>query len=447
MIQQQKKDKMSDVLGSTKDPLPRSVWVLSFVSFFADISSEMMVPLLPLFLVGALGSSEIELGFMEGAAVLIVSLMSAYAGFRSDRRGVQGGRVRWLNWGYGLPVLGKSIITLATAPLGILFGRLLDRFGKGLRGAPRDALIVDSVPAARLGEAFGLHRALDTAGALIGTTLAAFLLWWLVGTPDARGIQGAQIDAPASVFRQIFAVSAVLGLASWGLTFLVTDPRKQEPQADNAVSPSQSSGGSSPLTRSSMIESLSQWKYLPSSYWWVVGMLVLFSLANSSDGFLLLRVRELGFSPWAVVLAYSLFNVSYALVSYPVGVLSDRVGRWRVIGLGWGIYLLVYLAFAWLPREQSWGVWPLMSVYGLYMALTEGVGKALIAQYAPSAYRGTAMGVFHAITGITTFVASLLAGWLWQVYGSGFALSAGAIFAGLALVVLGCFAIGKRPGS
>jgi MFS family permease len=349
-----------------------------------------------------------------------------------------------LNWGYGLPVLGKSIITLATAPLGILFGRLLDRFGKGLRGAPRDALIVDAVPAARLGEAFGLHRALDTAGALIGTTLAAFLLWWLVGTPDTQGIRGAQVDAPASVFRQIFAVSAVLGLASWALTFLVTDPRSQASASDPRASESQLSQGIDRWRGFFPIETLGQWKHLPGSYWWVVGMLVLFSLANSSDGFLLLRVRELGFSPWAVVLAYSLFNVSYALVSYPVGVLSDRVGRWRVIGIGWAIYLLVYLVFAWLPREQSWGVWPLMSVYGLYMALTEGVGKALIAQYAPSAYRGTAMGVFHAITGLTTFAASLLAGWLWHAYGSAIALSSGAIFAGLALVVLGCFAIGDR---
>ncbi|MFY8070700.1 MAG: MFS transporter [Pirellula sp.] len=424
--------------GSIHGPLPRSVWVLSFVSFFADISSEMMVPLLPLFLVGALGSSEIQLGIMEGAAVLIVSLMSAYAGFRSDRRGAQGGRVRWLNWGYGLPVLGKSIITLATAPAGILFGRLLDRFGKGLRGAPRDALIVDAVPATRLGEAFGLHRALDTAGALIGTTLAAFLLWWLVGTPDTQGIQGSHIDAPAWVFRQIFAVSAVLGLASWGLTFLVSDPRDVDVR-------NESNRNREDLQGTSILKSLAQWRHLPSSYWWVVGMLVLFSLANSSDGFLLLRVRELGFSPWAVVLGYSLFNITYALVSYPVGVLSDRVGRWRVIGLGWGIYLLVYLAFAWLPRELSWGVWPLMAVYGLYMALTEGVGKALIAQYAPSAYRGTAMGVFHGITGVTTFIASLLAGWLWHAYGSGVALSAGAVFSGLALVVLGGFALGYRP--
>ena len=390
-----------------------------------------MVPLLPLFLVGALGASEIQLGVMEGAAVLVVSLMSAYAGFRSDRRGARGGRVRWLNWGYGLPVVGKTIITVAIAPIWILFGRMLDRFGKGLRGAPRDALIVDAVPANRLGEAFGLHRALDTTGALIGTTLAAFLLWWLVGTPDTEGIAKANIDAPASVFRQIFAVSAILGLASWGLTFVIKDPRTQELNSQDEVDKPASSGQNHGIGGS-----LSQWKHLPKTYWWVIGMLVLFSLANSSDGFLLLRVRELGFSPWAVVLAYSLFNTTYALVSYPVGVLSDRIGRWRVIGLGWTTYLVVYLVFAWLPRESAWGVWPLMAVYGVYMALTEGVGKALIADYAPKEYRGSAMGVYHAITGFTTFLASCLAGWLWQAYGSGIASSAASFFAGLALIVL-----------
>ena len=336
--------------STAREPMPKTVWILSFVSFFADISSEMMYPLMPLFFVGALQASEIQLGAMEGAAVMIVSLMSAYAGLRSDRKDRKGGRVRWLHWGYGLPVIGKSIITAATASAAILFGRLLDRFGKGLRGAPRDALIVDSVPANRLGEAFGLHRALDTAGALVGTTLAAFLLWWLTGTPDPKvlidsnGSTRSTLDAPASVFRQIFAVSAILGLASWGLTFAVKDRTTSSDTRDNPIPATNESGVLS------VFDTLSRWRALPASYWGVIAMLVLFSLANSSDAFLLLKTRELGFSPWAVVLAYSMFNVTYSLVSYPMGVLSDRIGRWRVIGIGWGIYALVYLTFAWLPQ-------------------------------------------------------------------------------------------------
>jgi MFS family permease len=338
--------------------------------------------------------------------------------------------------------LGKSIITIAIAPSWILFGRLLDRFGKGLRGAPRDALIADAVPTNRLGEAFGLHRALDTAGALIGTTLAAFLLWWLVGTPDTKDLGAKEIDAPAWVFRQIFAVSAVLGLASWGLTFVVKDPRKSEIDQDANAGQNEQSDRSVGL-----VDSISQCKQLPATYWWVIGMLVLFSLANSSDGFLLLRVRELGFSPWAVVLSYSCYNITYSLVSYPIGLLSDRIGRWRVIGLGWSIYLIVYLLFAWLPQHLAWGIWPLMAIYGVYMALTEGVGKALIADYAPKEYRGTAMGVFHATTGITTLLSSLLVGWLWQTYGSRFALSSGALFAGIALIFLLSFSLRTKGAS
>ena len=207
-------------------PLPRSVWILSWVSFFADVSSEMMYPLLPLFLVTVLGSSKTQLGAMEGGAVLIVAMMSAVAGIRSDRKGSVGGRVPWIRWGYGLPVLGKAIIALATAWPLALTGRLLDRFGKGLRGAPRDALIADAVSEDRRGRAFGLHRAFDTAGALVGILLAAFLIWWLTGAPQVTGTEEAlrsSAETPLWVYRAIFAVASVLGLASLLLTFIVRE--------------------------------------------------------------------------------------------------------------------------------------------------------------------------------------------------------------------------------
>ena len=213
--------------AQTRTPLPRTVWVLSFVSFFADVSSEMVYPLLPLFLVGALGSTKTELGLIEGSAVLIVSLMSAVAGFRSDRTGT---RVPWIRWGYGLPVLGKSIIAMATMWPLVLGGRLLDRFGKGLRGAPRDALIADAVSAESRGRAFGLHRAFDTAGALLGVLLAAFLLWWLTGTPSesiAADAVGAAARTPIRVYRAIFGVGAALGLASLVLTFSCASPSRR----------------------------------------------------------------------------------------------------------------------------------------------------------------------------------------------------------------------------
>lgn len=419
-------------------PLPPSVWLLSWVSFFADISSEMMYPILPLFLIGSLGASETQLGAMEGGAVLLVSLMSAAAGVRSDRPGRFGGRVRWLHWGYGLPVLGKGLIAFATFWPLVFVGRMLDRFGKGLRGAPRDALIVDAVSDEQRGRAFGLHRAFDTAGALVGVLASAFLLWFLTGTPDTKSghvdIGHVASETPGWVYRTIFGVSAILGLSSWALTFFV---REAETEAERGMDARDSKvarredphgGGEGDTPRP-------RWM-LPQAYWAVIAMLVLFSLANSSDTFLLLRVRELGFSPWAVVLAYAAFNVTYAAISYPIGALSDRIGRWKLIASGWGIYAIVYALFAVLPAEQSWGVWPLMAIYGVYMALTDGVGKALIADFSPKDARGTALGLYYGLTGITTFLASVLAGVLWQTYGSKWALLMGTFFAVLALIAM-----------
>lgn len=432
---------MSETQPSSNPPsgvqLPRAVWILSLVSFFADVSSEMVYPLLPLFLVSVLGSSKTQLGAMEGGAVLLVALMSAFAGFQSDRKGHTGGRVPWIRWGYGLPVIGKAIIALATTWPLVLGGRLLDRFGKGLRGAPRDALIADVVTADQRGRAFGLHRAFDTAGALVGVLLSAFLLWWLTGTPQktttAEALSAATVT-PAWVYRAIFGVGAVLGLASLILTFLVREsesaPMASTP-ATSETQPENNAALSMPIVRTG-------WFNLPVSYWSVLAVLILFSLANSSDTFLLLRARDLGYSPLAVVLVYAVFNITYSALSYPAGVLSDTLGRWRIIAVGWAIYAGVYAGFALLPASQAWGLWPLMAVYGVYMALTDGIGKALIADHAPSESRGAAMGLFYALTGLTTLGASLLAGVVWDRSGSTAALMIGAGFAILALLALLC---------
>ena len=417
--------------------LPRAVWILSLVSFFADVSSEMVYPLLPLFLVSVLGSSKTQLGAMEGGAVLIVALMSAVAGFQSDRKGPAGGRVPWIRWGYGLPVIGKAIIALATVWPLVLGGRLLDRFGKGLRGAPRDALIADVVTADQRGRAFGLHRAVDTAGALVGVLLSAFLLWWLTGTPQ-KAITGEALSAAAEtpdwVYRAIFGVGAVLGLASLILTFFVRESEASLDASTLAISETRfvsSEAESKPLVRTG-------WLNLPVSYWSVLAVLILFSLANSSDTFLLLRARDLGYSPLAVVLVYAIYNITYAALSYPAGVLSDKLSRWRIIAVGWTIYAGVYAGFALLPVSQAWGLWPLMAVYGVYMALTDGIGKALIADHAPRESRGAAMGLFYALTGLTTLGASLLAGVVWDRSGPTAALMIGAGFAVLALLALLC---------
>lgn len=423
----------------TPRPLPRAVWLLSWVSFFADVSSEMIYPLLPLFLVGVLGSSKMQLGLIEGAAVLIVAVMTAFAGFRSDR---SGRRVRWIQIGYGLPMLGKAMIALATAWGFVLGGRLLDRFGKGLRSAPRDAMIAGAVEADQRGRAFGVHRALDTAGALLGVLLAAFLLWWLTGTPAKSAHPDAvtaTAQTPVWIYRVIFGVGAGLGLISFLLTFLVRESDAAEPAADPLTSAT-ASGGHETTTNAEAAARVP----LPRSYWAVLGILVLFSLANSSDTFILLRASDLGYSPWAVVMVYALYNATYSALSYWAGALSDRLGRWRIIAAGWAIYAVVYAGFALLPATHAWGFWPLMALYGVYMALTDGVGKALIADHAPKERRGAAMGTFYALTGLTTLVASLIAGLLWDRSGPAAAFLIGAGFAVVALVSLALVRVAVR---
>lgn len=411
-------------------PLPRAVWLLSWVSFLADVSSEMVYPLLPLFLVGVLGASKTELGAVEGMAVLIVAITTGFAGWRSD---LLRKRVPWVRVGYGLPVLGKAIIAVASAWPMVLCGRILDRFGKGLRGAPRDALIVDAAGVDQRGRAFGVHRAFDTAGALVGVLLSAFLLWWLTGTPEHDAAAQRATEAPAWAYRAIFAAGAALGLASVLLTLLL-----RESESARAGSPA----AGEPLARASVRAPIGEGRLaLPRSYWSVFAVLVLFSLANSSDAFLLLRASDLGFSPWMVVLLYALFNLTYAAVSYPAGALSDRIGRWRVIAVGWAVYVAVYAGFALVPRSSAWALWPLMAAYGAYMGLTEGVGKALIADHAPTHRRGTAIGLFHAATGVTTLLASLIAGLAWDRAGAAWAFGIGAAFATAALLTL---AIARR---
>lgn len=414
----------------------------------------MIYPLLPLYLVGVLGTSKIQLGAMEGGAVLIVAWMSAYAGFRSDRRGRLGGRTIWIRWGYGLPVLGKSLLAMAAVWPVVVGGRFLDRFGKGLRGAPRDALLANAVTKEQRGQAFGLHRAFDTAGALVGVLIAAVLLWWLSGTPSLDAsleTVDTAMQTPAWVYRTIFAVGAILGLASFALTYLVQEPeaeassseqttirsvskRSQRSLTNVAGCDGQSNTGIDDASETNGSRSTSSWKTLPRSFWEILGVLLLFSFANSSDTFLLLRTGELGFSPWLVVVIYATYNFTYSLFAHPAGALSDRIGRERIIMVGWLIYAVVYAGFMLLTKSAAWDIWPLMILYGVYMALTDGTSKALVADNAPTALRGTALGIFYGATGLTTFVSSLITGYVLDRYGSTAGFLVGVVFALLACV-------------
>jgi MFS family permease len=392
-------------------PLSRDVIVLGWVSFFNDVSSEMIYPLLPLFMVAVLGASATSLGWVEGIAQAAVAILTAWAGWRSDRFRR---RVPYIRIGYGLPVVGKAILIGAVAWPMVLLGRTVDRIGKGVRSSPRDALIADATTAEDRGRAFGLHRAMDSAGAVVGVLLSAVLLWWFSGSP-VKGGSAAQTEHTAAAFRTIFAIAAVLGLAAVGFTLALREPPHEEPPAKPPGTPATGLAG------------------LSRGYWKVMVLLLVFSLANSSDTFLLLRAGQVGLAPWQVVLAYALFSFIYTIVSYPAGVLSDRFGRWRVIAIGWVIYAGVYLG---LTQAGATALWPLLAIYGIYIALTDGVGKALLADHVPRARRGFAIGLFYMATGATTLVSSVVAGVLWDHVGPASPFWFGGIAAVAALALL-----------
>jgi len=295
----------------------------------------------------------------------------------------------------------------------VLLGRTVDRVGKGIRSSPRDALIADTTAPEDRGRAFGLHRAMDSAGAVVGVLLSALLLWWLAD---------ATVD-PSIAFRTIFAIAAVLGLAAVGFTFLLREP----------VAPANVAPGPTPLAS---IRGLSR------QYWQVMALLLVFSLANSSDTFLLLRAAQVGLPSWQVVLLYAMYSAVYMLVSYPAGVLSDRFGRWRLIAIGWALYALVYVG---LVYTGSVAIWPLLAVYGVYIALTDGVGKALLADHAPRERRGLAIGLFYLGSGLITLASSVVAGVLWDRVGPAAPFWFGGLTAAAAVALLVAIRPWRRP--
>jgi MFS family permease len=394
-----------------RTPLSRDVVVLGWVSFFNDLSSEMIYPLLPLFMVAVLGASATSLGWVEGIATAVVAVLTAWAGWRSDRFRR---RVPYVRIGYGLPVAGKAILIGAVAWPMVLLGRTIDRVGKGIRSSPRDALIADTTTAKDRGRAFGLHRAMDSAGAVVGVLLSAVLLWWLSGSP-VKNASVTQTEHTAAAFRTIFAVAAGLSLAAVGFTFALREPPHEDVRPIAASATATASGG------------------LSRGYWKVMVLLVVFSLANSSDTFLLLRAGQIGLAPWEVVLLYAMFSLVYTVVSYPAGVISDRFGRWRVIAVGWVLYAFVYLGLA---KAGTVTIWPLLAVYGAYIALTDGVGKALLADHVPRERRGFAIGLFYMATGATTLISSVLAGMLWDRVGPAAPFWFGGVTAAGAVVLL-----------
>lgn len=368
--------------------LPKPVRSLGWISFFTDFASEMVYPIVPLFLVSALGAPVVVLGLIEGVAEALVSVMKGLSGWHSDK---SGRRVPYIRAGYGLAALSKPLMALAFSWPMVFLSRALDRLGKGLRTTARDALIADAVDCKIAGRAFGFHRMMDTGGAIVGVLAALLLLRLLPGE-----------------YRLIFLIAGVPGLAAVWLSFRLRDLQRADDPGRDCPAPEripQSNAGSAaqagPLGFSR-------------AYWLTLGLLTLFAFANSSDTLLLLRARNLGWDDSQVILGYLLFNVTYALSSYPLGILSDRMGRWRMLIGGWVLYAAVYFGFSVSDGGSIWWLFPL---YGLSMGLTEGVGKALISGHVPVLRKGTALGVFHMSLGFTALASSVVAGLLWDHVG------------------------------
>jgi MFS family permease len=380
-------------------PLPRTVKTLGVVSLLTDVSSEMIYPLLPAFLTGVLRAGPAFLGVVEGLAETVAAAVKIASGRVSDRRPR---RKPLVIAGYSLSSLVRPMVALATAPGHVLAVRLLDRVGKGVRSAPRDALVAEVTPPEERGRAFGLQRAMDHAGALVGPLLASALL----------------ALAPGRV-RLVFALAAVpAALAVGTLVFGV----REESRRIVPAAPPDAASSSPPLERGLV-------RYL--------AVLAVFTLGNSSDAFLLLRAQEVGVALAFIPALWSLHHLVKAGVSTWGGALSDRIGRRRVILLGWGVYALSYAGFASLSSPPGMAV--LFAFYGVFHALTEGAERALVADLAGEATRGRAFGLFHAVTGIALLPASLLTGLLWQRFGGAAALGVGSALAAVAALTLLAF--------
>lgn len=374
-----------------KSKLPASVLALAAASFFNDIGSEMGFPLLPVLLV-SLGAGPAYLGIVEGIADAVASLLKLAAGYLADRVGKSKPLVMF---GYGLPCGVRPLLALVTAPFQVLGIRVLDRVGKGLRTAPRDALIAASVPRDQSGSAFGFHRTMDHAGGVLGPLIASGLL--------AFGFSIREVLL-AALIPSLMALVAV----AWV---------REAPRAAPAGAPLH-------LPRPA----------LPRSYRKFLAIMALFAVANSSDAFLLLRASEVGVSTASLPLMWTALHLSRMASTYLGGHLADRFSRARLIALGWLVFALCYLGMG--AASEAWHAWALFMVYGAHTGLCEPAERALIRDLAPEATRGRAFGLFHGVVGACAIPAGLGMGWLWQVWSAQVALTFAAILAVVAALAL-----------
>lgn len=403
--------------------LPRNVKVLAAVSFLTDVASEMVYPLLPLFLSTVLGVSAAGLGVIEGFAESASSLLRLPAGWWSDRTRR---RKPLVLLGYTIAALARPLIGLAQGAGQVLAIRVSDRFGKGLRSAPRDALIADSVPASERGYAYGVHRGADNLGAVFGPLIAWAALTY--GWAD---------------LRTLFYWTALPGLLSVLLLLLFVREKRDGTEAPKVVSsamPKQESdvnGAPMPLVTATDDAPLG------SAFWKMLAVMFLFTLSLSTDAFLLLRASQLGVPTSVIPILWAALHVVKSSSSVLSGALSDRVGRRPLILGGWGVYAFVYLGFA--VASDAWHAWALFLLYGLYFGMSEGAEKALVADLAPASRRGAAFGWFNAAIGIAALPASIVFGLVWDAYGSDAAFAMGAGIAVLSCLLFALVVPPARP--
>jgi MFS family permease len=390
--------------------LPVNVWVVTATSFLTDISSDMIFNLVPLFLANVLKAGTAVIGLIDGLAETTASLMKMYSGGLSDKLGQRKGLTVL---GYAISTIAKPFLYFANAWGWVLGVRVADRFGKGVRTAPRDALVADSIDETQRGLAFGMHRAGDTAGAFLGVLIAAIVVWL-----TERGA--------ADLTRSTFQILVLISIIPAALAVLVLAFGARE----------------TGIQKRSQVPVLSL-KGMDRRFKLFMLVLILFTLGNSSDAFIILLGQNRGLNVIQILLMLLTFNLIYSLLSGPLGALSDKVGRRRLIIGGWIAYGLVYLGFA--LSHTGWQIWAFYGLYGIYYAASEGSAKAFIADLVPPERRGTAYGLYNAAIGLMALPASAIAGLLWQgafgwhglgapapfFFGAALALLAGLLFWGL----------------
>jgi MFS family permease len=413
--------------GRPRFGLSRPVWLLGWVSFFTDMASETVYPLLPLFLTQVLGASAMSLGVIEGAAEAASSGLKVLSGWLSDRwRSPK----KLVLAGYGIASAVRPLIGLATAWPQVLAIRFADRVGKGIRGAPRDAMLADFAPADMRGRVFGFHRAMDHAGAVTGPLLASAFLYFYPGD-----------------YRTLFALTIIPGVIVMLFILRVPERTVANPARLNLAERNQAELNPAELNPAELnpAEPRGTLWNLREPLWGALAIILLFSLGNASDAFLLLRMSDLGVPAFWIPLLWSALHVVKVGSSLAGGALSDRFGRRRVIAAGWLIYAVVYAGFG--IFESPGIVIAIFLSYGLYFGLTEGVEKAWVADMAPAAARGTAFGIYNAALGVGGLAASLLFGLIWTQVSPQSAFLTGAALAVAAAALLYLLTPGTRQAS